>query len=93
MGIDWSHLPKEVVAKICMCTTGGSREKGFRKDPETEYWVHSKCGKPSVLVAVRECESCPTVFVPRKYSTGIGIECDECNPPNRVRRGKLNLEL
>lgn len=83
--IDWSHLPKEVVAAICMCTTGSSKEKGFRLDPDTDYWVHAKCGKPTAPVAVRECDSCSKAFVPKTYQDSntcylIGIECNVCDP-------------
>jgi hypothetical protein len=90
MGIDWSHLPTDVINKVCMCSY--AKNEGFVKG-EGEYWVHTKCRKPTIPVAVRQCESCDIVFVPKVYipSTNLGIECDSCNPPNRVRRGKLNF--
>jgi hypothetical protein len=81
VAIDWSHLPKDVISKVCMCGVAN----GFRLDPESEYWVHAKCGKPTFMVGVRECDSCSKAFVPKKYQDSntcylLGIECDDCNP-------------
>lgn len=88
MGIDWSHLPKEVIKVVCMCPMAN----GFRRDPDTEYWVHAKCGKPTIPVAVRQCDSCFTTFVPKNYKPSEKVvECEQCRPTNTVRRGKLNF--
>ena len=85
MAIDWSHLPKEVINQICMCI--GSTDKGFKHDVESDYWVHAKCGKPTVLVAVQECDNCGKTFVPKYHkkieTSFLGIECDDCDPPRR----------
>lgn len=69
---------------------------GFRLEPESEYWVHAKCGKPTIPVAVRQCDSCDGVFVPKKYKSSddcaiLGVECERCSPAHTVRRGKLNF--
>lgn len=93
MGIDWSHLPEEVKKAVCLCSRG-KQDGGWRLDTTTGYWVHPKCGKPSILVGVEQCDTCSSVFVPKFYSkiqnSFLGIECDKCDPPNRVKRGKLN---
>lgn len=83
MAIDWSHLPPEVISKVCMCPMAN----GFSHRPDTDYWVHAKCGKPTIPVAVRECDTCGKAFVPKIYQNSntcyiIGIECDDCNPPS-----------
>jgi hypothetical protein len=79
MAIPWSHLPRDVVNKICMCI--GSKG-GFSLDPATGYWTH-RCGKPSVLVAVCECDICGKIFVPDLYETAkykdLGVMCSDCS--------------
>jgi hypothetical protein len=86
MPIDWSHLPKDaVVAKVCM-SSGGCKRGGFKKDEATGYWVCNGCSKPSVTVAVQECDLCNKVFVPKFYEKVLyyflGIACDDCEPPS-----------
>ncbi len=80
--IDWSHLPKEVCEKVCFC----SGAQGWTLDPETGYWVHANCGKPSIRVAIQQCDICKKVFVPKYYKKiqfdFLGIACDDCEPPN-----------
>lgn len=84
MAIDWSHLPREVISKVCM-SSGGCGRKGFTKDQATGYWLCSTCLKPSVTVAVKECDLCDVVFVPLNYdkilNDWMGICCDVCEPP------------
>lgn len=87
MAIDWSHLPKDVISKVCM-SSGGCGRGGFKKDQATGYWVCNKCSKPSVAVAVHECDLCDKTFVPRMYDkilySFLGISCDECEPPKQT---------
>ena len=80
MAIDWSHLPTDVKTKVCFCPSA----QGWSLDPATGYWVHS-CGKPSIKVAILQCDVCKKVFVPKCYKKvkwqGIGVACDDCEPP------------
>lgn len=84
MSIPWSHLPKDVIAKVCMDTLGRGHD-GFHLDPATGYWVHS-CGKPSIIVAVCECDICGAIFVPKFYVKAkfkdLGVICDDCDGTN-----------
>jgi hypothetical protein len=84
MSIPWSKLPKDVITKICMCSVGANK-KGFSLDPATGYWTHT-CGKPSVLVAVCECDICGKIFVPQSYEKAkykdLGVMCDDCDGTN-----------
>lgn len=77
--MDWSHLPREVVDNVCM---DGSAVNGFRRNPDTEYWEHAKCGKPTILAAVAECDICEKVFIPEKYVPlkirDLGVICSGC---------------
>lgn len=90
MAIDWSHLPKNVLDKVCMRATskcGG----GFVLDPDgSGYQICSGCRKPSVQVAVKECDICDVTFVPQFYDKILydwaGISCDTCEPPQTTRR-------
>ena len=82
MAIDWSHLPPEVIKAICMCPMAN----GFRLTPETGYFVHVKCMKPTIPTSVRECDFCGKTFVPQfhekiKNEPVEGILCDVCDPP------------
>lgn len=87
MAINWSHLPKEVISRVCMDSMGN--KEGYGLDRATGYWVHRKCGKPSIAVAVKECDICEKTFVPRFYIKCqldfMGIMCDQCDPPNEVK--------
>lgn len=83
MSINWSHLPKSVLVKVCLCRYGF--KNGFTKDEATGWWVDPKCGKPSIIAAVRECEACEKPFVAKFFEKirfeFLGIMCDECDPP------------
>lgn len=85
MAIDWSHLPKDVISKICFCTRAGHHD-GWGLDQATGYWVHGKCGKPSPMTCVAECDTCGKIFVPKHHDkikmSFLGIECDVCDPPS-----------
>lgn len=39
----------EQYAEDPVCRCAGAREKGFRLDPDTGWWVHALCGQPSRL--------------------------------------------
>lgn len=98
MAINWSHLPKEVQDAVCLNWSGncgkGADNRGYVHDPATGYFVCWNCRKPAPLVGVKECETCNKPFVPKIYKpNALGLECDDCNPPHRVKRGKINLEL
>jgi hypothetical protein len=86
MAIDWSHLPKDVISKVCLNSTKDC-SRSFVLDRETGYWVCTGCRKPSVQVAVKECDVCEVVFVPKYYEKILydwaGILCDTCEPPVR----------
>lgn len=81
MAINWSHLPPEVIAKICMCSRGG-KDSGWHLNEATGYWTHPKCEKPSPIPAIRECELCGKAFVPDKYipkeEAMWGVACSDC---------------
>jgi hypothetical protein len=93
MSINWSHLPPDVISKICMCI-GKDQKDGYGYDEATGYWVHRVyrsrygdkpgCDKPSVLACVVECEECEQPFVPEKQKTvkfanmGLGAVCPPC---------------
>jgi hypothetical protein len=76
MAIDWSHLPKDVISKVCMC----AKKVGYSHDPESGYFVCANCRKPSILVGVKECDLCDKVFVPVKYDryNALGVACSDC---------------
>lgn len=82
MSVNWSHLSPEIISKVCMCYEVAN---GFKQDPATGWWVHNKCGKPTIPTAVKECDICFKDFVPKFYSKAqndfLGIMCDECDPP------------
>lgn len=88
MAINWSHLPKNVLDKICMNATKDCT-RSFILDRETGYWVCSGCKKPMVQVAVKECDICDVVFVPKFYDKILyewaGIACDTCDEPPAKR--------
>lgn len=87
MAIDWSHLPKEILDKICFCI-GKNKQDGWSLDQESGYWVHRvhdnkpPCNKPSVLACVIECDICEKPFVPAKQKTVemsfLGAMCERC---------------
>jgi hypothetical protein len=87
MAIDWSHLPRVVIDNVCM-SSGGCNRGGFSLNRETGYWVCSGCKKPSVTVAVKQCDLCDKVFIPKYYEKILydfmGIACDECEPPKQT---------
>lgn len=93
MAIDWSHLPEDVKNSVCFCARAGKHD-GWVFDEESGYWVHHKCGKPSVQYSVQECDKCGKTFVPKLYkkikTAFLGIECDTCDPPHRPGRGTTN---
>lgn len=85
MAIDWSHLPKDVKEKVCLRSTPActARHKGYGLDPATGWWVCSGCGKPEVQTAVKECDICDKVFVPKYHDKVLldfmGIMCGACD--------------
>jgi len=84
MAIDWSHLPKEVIAKVCMCPMAN----GFSLEPASGYYVHAKCRKPTIPVAVKQCDICDKVFVPNTleecHLDFMGLMCYDCQPPRKT---------
>lgn len=86
MAIDWSHLPRTVLDKVCINATKDCT-RSFKLDKESGYWVCTGCGKPAVQVAVKECDICDVVFVPQFYDKILydwaGIACDSCEPPTK----------
>lgn len=85
MAIDWSHLPREVINSVCMNATSRCG-KGFVLDPDgSGYQICAGCRRPTVQVAVQECDICDKVFVPKFYQKILyawaGICCDDCEPP------------
>ena len=95
MGIDWSHLPKDILNQVCMGGPNGCLSQEHRsitgtptfyKDSATGWWKCSGCKRPKLdNRSVQQCDLCDKVFVPKYYDKVIydwaGIACDECDPP------------
>lgn len=85
MAVPWSHLPKNILPQVCLRHTKNCG-KGFKLIPATGWWVCTGCGNPTVQNAVKECDICEKIFVPKMYEKAmldfLGIMCDECDPPS-----------
>jgi len=71
----YSDLPKSIQEKVCTCL----EKPGWSKDPNSEWWICSKCRKPSRYSAVYECDDCEEKFMPSEpIDTKFEVICNDC---------------
>lgn len=102
MSINWSHLPKDVIAQVCMGGRNGclpyeyriaTNTYSFYRDTATGWMKCTGCKKPKISnLSIQECDICENVFVPKMFDKAkmshFGIMCDECDPPKELVNGQ-----
>lgn len=83
MAINWSHLPRRVLNKVCLCDKQSPKYRRVY-DKETGWHICNSCGKILAITSLLECDICKDVFVPKTYEefkmSFLGAMCDACKP-------------